>query len=224
MSLFKKKEPREIKDTDPLFIKLWYNPRSHAIMVLSAYFVFFAIILIMVAITGKSQNNNLNIKGSSLLNSFNAIDEENILYNFVITIGNKTYYFSGSDLNNSLYGTLLSNGESSTIKIENDQCIVGEYKNDEFIPSYMLCPENINYSFFNIMNIYKLIDSINGTKSNIDKNYVFKDKNNNEIKIYRDNNDIISKIIIKDKNNDLYELNYSEETNNQQETNTVESE
>ena len=50
MGLFSKKEkkPREIKETDSTLVKLWYNPRTHAMMVLGAYLVFFVAVILFI--------------------------------------------------------------------------------------------------------------------------------------------------------------------------------
>ena len=60
MGFFTKKEkkPREIKETDSTFVKLWYNPRTHAMMVLGAYFVFFLVVILFL----KSLPNNQTVE------------------------------------------------------------------------------------------------------------------------------------------------------------------
>ena len=199
MGLFKKKEPREIKDDDPTFIKLWYNPRTHALIVLLLYFLFFAFILIFVGITG-------------IIFVLNNTSSKKLSYNYVINHGSKTYYFSGNDKDEDIDGTILYNGESTTIKISDNKCSVGEYIKDEFVLNYKLCPENINYEYFDIENIYNLIKDVKGIKYLSDHYYYFKINKTIEVKIYFDTNDTISKISLSEKNY-TYDLNLSYEEN-----------
>ena len=210
MGLFKKKEPREIKEDDPTFIKLWYNPRTHALMVLGLYFLFFAFILIFVNVVGTRKKADNSINGSTIKALFTNTTNKELSYNYEINRGNKTYYFSGKDNIDDIDGTILYNGESTTVKISEDKCIVGEYVKDEFVPSETLCPENIKYEYFKVDNIYNLIKDIKGTKYLSDKYYYFKIDNDIDVKVYFDSNDIISKVSLND-NNYSYELNLSYE-------------
>ena len=210
MGLFKKKEPREIKDDDPTFIKLWYNPRTHALIVLLLYFLFFAFILIFVNVAGTRKKVDNSINGSTIKALFNNTSSKELSYNYVINHGSKTYYFSGNDKDEDIDGTILYNGESTTIKISDNKCSVGEYIKDEFVLNYKLCPENINYEYFDIENIYNLIKDVKGTKYLSDHYYYFKINNTIEVKIYFDTNDTISKISLSEKNY-TYDLNLSYE-------------
>lgn len=207
MGVFKKKAPREIKDDDPLFVKLWYNERSHAFIVLGLYFIFFLVLILIVSFTGRKPSNN-SVTGSSTKGLFDDLSSKQISYNYVIKEGNKTYYFSGVNKNDGIYGTILFNGDSSSINIVKDECFAGVYENEEFVSQDSLCPENIKYYLFNPGSIYKLIEDEKGIKNDAEKYYLFSPKDNEKIKIYY-NNKAISKITINSGNSYSYELDFN---------------
>lgn len=207
MALFKKKQPREIKDDDPLFVKLWYNERSHALIVLGLYFVFFLFIILFVTLTGKKTGSS-SIEGNNIKGLFNGMKNQTISYNYVIKEGNKTYYFSGEDKKDGIYGTILFNGDSSSVNIKNDECFAGTYEGDEFVLSDSLCPENLKYYLFDLSSIYKLIENEKGAKNSNENYYVFSPSSNEKVRIYYEN-DNITKITVINGNSYEYELSYS---------------
>ena len=216
MKLFnkEKKKKREIKEDDPLLVKLWYNERTHAAIVLALYLIFFGFIILFINLTSKPKITSRDIKGSKINNLFTILDEKDVSYNYVITIGNKKYYFSGFNRDDDIYGTLLYNGESQSIKVSNNECMVGTYNDkDEFVPAYSLCPENINYNYFKYNLIYDLIKDVSGYKFQADNYYIFTLKDNTEIKIYYDADDILVSVIISGKNYN-YLLEYSLDNEN----------
>lgn len=217
MALIKKKKPREIKDDDPLFVKLWFNERSHAAIVLGLYFLFFAIIIIIINLSGSTSKTKNEITGSSINSIFESINNKDITYNYVITNGNKTYYFSGENKDDGIYGTMLHNGESVNIRVLDSQCAVGDYIDGEFKGEYSLCPENINYEYFDYKNIQKLISNKKGKNYSSNGYYDFNLDNKTNLKIYYNNN-VLKKISIEGSSS--YELKFDEkevktEENNQ---------
>lgn len=210
MGLFtkKNKEPREIREDDSTFIKLWYNPRTHALMVLGAYFLFFAIILIVVnAASSNPEKFYETVKGSDLSKEFDKLNSENIVYDFVIKTDNNTYYFSGKkNLEGKIYGTILSSGESKNILIDDNLCYVGKYENDAFVEDENKCPEEIDYRYFNVGEIYNWIEKLQVKKYKKANTYNFDVNNNLSYKIYIEDN-FINKIESTDGKN-KYELNY----------------
>ena len=209
MGLFnkKEKEPREIKEDDSLIVKLWYNKRSHAAIVLGLYLFFFLILIIIINTTGTNAPKDITINGSSLSNKFLNFENKDVSYNFVVNIGTNKYYFSGANKEDGIYGKILHNGESQTILISDDQCSVGEYNSKgEFIKSELLCPENINYSYFDYNNIYNLIKDLKGYNYEEKNYYSFDLDDKTNIAIYYVNNDLNS-IIVNGKN-DTYSLEY----------------
>ena len=209
MKLFKKKEPRVIKDDDPLFIKLWYNERTHAAIVLGLYLLFFAIIIVLFNLTGGNKRNDLLVKGSDISSLFEYDKKYLVSYNYVINESNKTYYFSGIDRNEELYGKMLYNGDSTTIKVNGGECVVGEYNGAEFVPMYTLCPENINYNYFDYKMIYELIKDKKGSKYLNSSYYLFRLDDNLNIKVYYNDNKLLSKIVISKDKSFSYELNFT---------------
>lgn len=207
MALIKKKAPREIKDDDPLFVKLWFNERSHAAIVLGLYFLFFAIIIIVVNFSGSTSKTKDEITGSSINNIFESINDKDISYNYVITNGSKTYYFSGENKDEAIYGTMLHNGESVNIRILDNQCAIGNYIDGEFKGEYSLCPENINYEYFDYKNIQKLISNKKGKNYSSSDYYDFKLDNKTTVKVYYEKK-LLKKILI--EGSSLYELKFDE--------------
>ena len=131
MKLFSKKAPREIKEDDSTLVKLWYNPRTHAIIVLGAYLVFFLIIILIANTstnTKKVQNKKL---GSDLESYFINLSDKNVSYNYTISKRDETYYFSGiKQTDGNIFGTMLHNNEINKILVSNESCVVGDYDND----------------------------------------------------------------------------------------------
>lgn len=210
MGLFNKKNkaPREIREDDSTFIKLWYNPRTHAIMVLGAYFVFFAIILIIVnALSTSSKDLYETVRGSDLSKEFDKLNSANIIYDYVIKTENNTYYFSGKKNNDGkAYGTILSSGESKNVLIADNTCYVGKYENDAFIEEESKCPEDIDYRYFNTNEIYNWVEKLQVKKYTKVNTYNFKVNEDLSYKIYIEDN-YINKIESIDNKN-KYELNY----------------
>lgn len=207
MAIFKKKTKREINEDDSLIVKLWFNERSHAAIVLGLYFVFFATIIIVISATSSSSNIKNSVTGENIADVFKNVKPDDTTYNFVISSQNKTYYFSGETKDDAIYGTLLHNGESINIRIYEEKCAVGDYVDGEFVPKYTLCPEIIDYKYFDYMNIYNLIKNVKGRHYSQNGYYVFELDDKSVIKIYYTNKKI-NKIIV---NNDIsYELTFDE--------------
>ncbi|MBO4601444.1 MAG: hypothetical protein J5634_04355 [Bacilli bacterium] len=208
MGLFttKKKEPREIKEDDSLFIKLWYNPRTHALMVLGAYLVFFLVILLVINIGSKTTDVNKPVLGKDTKKLFDYYLDKNTTYNFVINKPSKTYYFSGVKIaDNDIYGTLLSDGESKNIYVSAGLCKIVREENGEYIQvEDETCPSDIEYNYFDITYIYTVIESLKTTSSSLKDRYNFVLTNNYSYKFYFDK-EKINKIEIKDSN-DTYTL------------------
>ena len=205
MALFKKKnkEPRVIKEDDSLWVKLWYNKRTHAMIVLGLYLLFFLIIIIVANIVETPKNNLKEISGSNLKDKFDAFNEKNISYNFVINNSDDIYYFSGEkDINGTIKGKLLHNNDIDGIIITDGNCIVDNVNNEE----EKSCPDFINYDYFYYQNIYENIKDIKIQVFDTSKTYTF--ETNNKIKyIIYTNGTIIKKIDIND-NKLSYSLNY----------------
>ena len=217
MGLFKKKKPREIREEDSTFVKLWYNPRTHALMVLGAYFVFFLIVIIIINVSARKTTNN-EVKGSILQDKFTILDNQDLSYNYVINIDKDTYYFQGTNKYNNVYGTLLNNGETSSIKVENNECFVGEYNDtNEFIGMFELCPDKINYTNFDYNYIYKIIDNLKTDNYKTDEYYEFKTSDSTSYKIYTSKDKVDKVIITTDKNTYTLEYNVNEIENSNNE-------
>lgn len=219
MSFFKKKEPREIKEDDPLIVKLWYGQKSHSAIILGIYLLFLLIVFIFAVSLKGGVEGTSNVTGSSISHLFKNFDNEVLSYNYVLTKNDKTYYFSGKDKNKGIYGTILYNGESTNINFIDNSCIVGDYINGVFYAKYSQCPENIDYKYFNYNNIYEMIKNKKGFKYPRGKYFSFDLSTKLNIKIFYDN-DKITKIEVKD--DDLtYTLNYLISSNT---TSTVDTE
>ena len=174
MALFKKKKPREIREDDSTFVKLWYNPRTHAMMVLGVYFIFFAIVIIFINLGSNKSTTTKDVNGSTIKESFTNLNGKSLSYNYVVNIGKTTYYFSGSNEHENITGTILSDGIVTPIKVENNECVVGEYNGEEFNPEYKLCPQDINYSYFDYNYIYSIVENIKTNRYKENDKYEFK--------------------------------------------------
>ena len=93
MKLFQKKEPREIKEDDSLFVKIWYNKRYHAIMSLSLYFIFFLIIIILVNVSSSKNSKDTTINGTYTQKYFESLGSKDISYNYIINLKLDTILF-----------------------------------------------------------------------------------------------------------------------------------
>ena len=211
MGLFKKKEPREPREDDSTFMKLWLNKRTHAMMVLGAYFVFFAILLIIINVASP-KTTNVKTNKEHLTKLFNNINEKNYKYNHMISYNNKVYYFSGTYQNEIMVGKIIDDDRIIPVKIENASCAVGEYGEDgEFIPQTEECPSDINYSNFITSEIYKNIKDVNISPTSLKDHYYLKLNNDTNYDILFENDDIKA-IVINDKVS-TYQLRFNYDLN-----------
>ncbi len=210
MKLFKEKKQREIKEDDSLLVKLWYNKRTHALMVLGMYGIFLLILLILASISSSKPVNNNIVKAKDVEKYFISLNDKEISYSVVINSNNEDiYYFTGKNVDDNIVGKLLHNNEDYQISISNDECKVGTVTDDVFIgDSDKLCPDVINYDIFNYEKLYN--DVLNKDTTRIRKYndyYSFKDKNT-AYKLYV-KNDTLSKVDISNKDV-TYSINYFE--------------
>lgn len=206
MKLFKEKKPREIKEDDSLLVKLWYNKRTHAMMVLGLYAIFFFIIILLSNISIHKTNNRSKNLNKDLEKYFANMDGKELSYNFVINKDDDIYYFSGSKVDENIIGKLLHNSDTETIVLNSDSCKVGSFIEDNFIPDdNILCPDFLNYELFNYN---KVFDEINNNSSNLKKSneYYLYINGKLEYRIYT-KGELISRIDINDGSY-TYNLNY----------------
>ena len=216
MSLFKKKEPkqpREIKPDDALIIKLWYTPRTHAMLVLGIYVFIFAVLILIIRLSpGANVQKNKDLNKTELKELYDATINNSDGYNLSLTDNNMTYYFSGSNQDSVIKGTLLYNGNTKDIIIEDDICSI--YKEEVIIDNKTInknlplinnenvdiesCPNGVDYKYFDISYIYNIISELNGKYYGKDY-YVYRIKNDEEIRVYTSNK-LITKIDYKLKN------------------------
>ena len=206
MGLFKRKE-REIKEDDSLLVKLWYTPRTHGLIVLGIYFVFFFVV--MLAISGSPKNldkEKKDSKVSEMKSLFTYLDGKNLTYDFNIKTEGNTYVFNGTRLDNEVSGKIILNDSVLNIKFVDGLCKVIERnrKGVEYI-SDKSCPEDINYSYFDYHKIYSLIEFLT-VKNSQNTDYKLITNDGYSYKLYELDNHI-DKIIITD-NNSVYELKY----------------
>ena len=205
MGLFKKKEPREITEEDGLLTRLWLNPRTHAMMILGFYFIFFAILLILIKTAGSIETEKEEINGSVISESFKEkIADKDISYNVAITKEDDTYYFQGDKKvsDEKITGTIMHNGTATNIEYNEDGCNVLTASEE-----VMLCPEEIDYKYFNINNIYEDIKSVKTSTFKHNEYFVFEIDKDTKIKVYLDSNKYIEKILINDKDSE-YDFKY----------------
>lgn len=215
MGLFKKKEPREIKDDDPLLVKLWYNPRTHAMMVLGIYIFIFAIILLIIRLSPTSNTNaKRSLSGDKLSNLFNNSENNINLYDVSLSVENGNYFFSGEKSSEIISGTLLYNGKTENIIVEDGICRIKNTDDTEDVSSNAKCPENIDYRLLDINSIYNIVKDLNGNLFG-NEYYLFRLNRDEEVKIYL-SGDELNKISYKIKNSSY---TYSVRTNATQDEN-----
>ena len=215
MGLFKKKEPREIKDDDPLLVKLWYNPRTHAMMVLGIYIFIFAVILLIIRLSPTSNTNaKRSLSGDKLSNLFNNSENNINLYDVSLSVENGNYFFSGEKSSEIISGTLLYNGKTENIIVEDGICRIKNTDDTEDVSSNAKCPENIDYRLLDINSIYNIVKDLNGNLFG-NEYYLFRLNRDEEVKIYL-SGDELNKISYKIKNSSY---TYSVRTNATKEEN-----
>jgi len=215
MGLFKKKEPREIKDDDPLLVKLWYNPRTHAMMVLGIYIFIFAVILLIIRLSPTSNTNaKRSLSGDKLSNLFNNSENNINLYDVSLSVENGNYFFSGEKSSEIISGTLLYNGKTENIIVEDGICRIKNTDDTEDVSSNAKCPENIDYRLLDINSIYNIVKDLNGNLFG-NEYYLFRLNRDEEVKIYL-SGDELNKISYKIKNSSY---TYSVRTNATQDEN-----
>ncbi len=205
MGIFKKKE-KVMPQNPTKFQKLWYNKRTHAMMVLGVYFVFIAILLLIINIAPKTEkkvptnNQREQITITDLQTSLINSD-----YNFTYEItqnGNKTL-FKGLSKNNQVEGYKETNTEIIKYEIIDDISykVLGEDKSEYNIY------ENVNADYLDLAYIYNLtlpLTSVNIINGEI-KTFEYKDVN---IKDERKIN-----IVISSKNNLITNINIKDDVN-----------
>lgn len=199
MGLFKKKEPREIKEDDPTFIKLWYNPRSHAIIVLSAYFIFFLIIILFLNLSSKPQNRNNNVDASFL---FDSLNNDNYKYNYLYKKDGEIYLFNLSiDENGDKKGLVSYDGLVKEVVIDQSGCKVTLTDEDD-------CPLNVNYNYFDENNLKNIIKNKKAVHYANDKSYKYTLDDGTIIYLYYISDKTLNKVVINEKDQGVYEINY----------------
>ena len=195
MSLFKKKEPREIKEDDKLIVKLWYNKRTHAMIVLGIYLFIFLILFVLAKIatmTTKVTNNGSN---KETITAFTKrLDESNLMVNYSITNGNKKYYYSGQKITNTnvIKGSFLYDGSSTDAYLVSDKCFDKVVNIDDpstYTTNEKACPSDINYSLLDYNYINKILKGLNG-KFIGEKYCTYHLNDELTIKLYYENNNI----------------------------------
>lgn len=175
MKLFKKKEPREIKEDDSLLVKLWYNKRTHALLVLGIYFIFLFIIILLSNISIHKNKDSIKQEAREIQKYFTNLDGKPISYNFVITQGENIYYFQGYKNENEINGNLMNNADTLSLNITEEGCKVGSFVNDEFIVNEdIMCPEIITYDLFNYSKIYDVISDKSDIVRKLENCYIYK--------------------------------------------------
>lgn len=214
MGFFTKKEkkPREIKETDSTFVKLWYNPRTHAMMVLGAYFVFFLVVILFL----KSLPNNQTVEtkkktGESIEELFKNDPYKIQVYDVVIKTGENTYLFNGSNIMDEIIqGKLVNKDNTIELRLENDSCkVMIRDKKNNLIESDQVCPGDIKYDYLDRSKLYSMIKSLEIKEE--DGYYQIKSDDNIEYKIYyikENEKNILTKTIITNGQSE-YEINYS---------------
>lgn len=207
MGLFKKKELREPREDDSTFMKLWLNKRTHAMMVLGAYLVFFAILLIVINVG--SPKTDIKATNKEHLNKlFSTVKGKNYKFNHMITNNDKVYYFNGTNIDGIIVGKIIDDDKIINVKIENKECTVGSYNDkEEFIPAYEQCPEELRYTNFIPEEIYETVKYLKISPTSLKDHYYLKLNDNISYDISFENDDLKA-VVIKEKDTS-YQLRFN---------------
>ena len=199
MRIFKEKKERVIKDDDSLFVKLWYNKRTHAMIVLGMYAIFFIILFIIAALNSNTNIEDNIARAEELSPFFTSLNDKDLSFNVVINSADEDmYYFSGSKEGNIVKGNLLHNEDNMLIEVSKDICTVGDYVDGIFVGDInKSCPEIFDYNIFDYEKIYNEI-SKNTSKIRKYEKYYLVTLEGIQYKIYV-KDDTLSKIDILDK-------------------------
>lgn len=199
MRIFKEKKERVIKDDDSLFVKLWYNKRTHAMIVLGMYAIFFIILFIIAALNSNTNIEDNIARAEELSPFFASLNDKDLSFNVVINSADEDmYYFSGSKEENVVKGNLLHNEDNMLIEVSKDICTVGDYVDGIFVGDInKSCPEFFDYNIFDYEKIYNEI-SKNTSKIRKYEKYYLVTLEGIQYKIYV-KDDTLSKIDILDK-------------------------
>lgn len=207
MNIFKKKEYTE-EELNELtgFSKLWHTPRTHAMIVLGAYFIFFAVIIILFG----STKSNVNINDNKQNNKDNKIDASYLLKNideskieYIDTYNSKNngiYILVGKYEGENFVGNLTHGSETFEISIDKDLNCTATNKKYQ-------CPENIEYGYFMHNYILNLISDNKATNYKDLKKYTYSLNDGLDIDLTY-NDDTIQKINTR-YNDDLYEITFN---------------
>ena len=199
MRIFKEKKERVIKDDDSLFVKLWYNKRTHAMIVLGMYAIFFIILFIIAALNSNTNIEDNIARAEELSPFFTSLNDKDLSFNVVINSADEDmYYFSGSKEGNIVKGNLLHNEDNLLIEVSKDICTVGDSVDGIFLGDInKSCPEIFDYNIFDYEKIYNEI-SKNTSKIRKYEKYYLVTLEGIQYKIYV-KDDTLSRIDILDK-------------------------
>ncbi len=171
---------KENKTTESTFSKLWNNKRTHALMVLGVWFIFFFVIILLM--NGLSSNQRPK-EIIPLETKWIELKKNNYSFVYRISINNEISIYSGEQNDKIVMG--LKDTNSGTMKYYIDDNIY--YKvlldNYEVIDNVY---ENVDINLINVNYIYDLIKDIsenkigNVTTYNLD-NYSIEVTENDEI-------------------------------------------
>lgn len=214
MGLFKKKEPREIKDDDSLIVKLWYGEKTHALMVLGLWAIFFVFLFIALSASPSAPVENKSLNETStkdykaeVKNLFSYFSDKKLYNRYNITTTHN-YFVMAHYSDNVLSGTMNIDDKIYFFIKDDFSCSLHEYQsNNKKKNNITPCPEEINFDYFYLDKILNKIVDFNPKASKEDEQIIYKYDNisdNLVIKLYT-SNDILNKIYIKEFNN-IYEI------------------
>lgn len=204
INIFKNKEEKE---------SIFPNERVKSAVILGGWLIFFIVVIVISRFsTPKSITSPNKITDTSFL-STNFDNTKNINYTVgaLIKINNDNFLFNGNNSteNNKLTGYLLHENSSIYEEINDQACITGEFDKKGELINTTPCSEIVNYNYFNIDNIYSLINNKEATKIS-ENSYLFNlSENKKPLKVQINITDkYLEKVIIKSDDGLYYELTY----------------
>lgn len=159
------KEKKQKKQSSSKWKELWENPRTHALMVLGLWAVFFIFVFLYVEIASSfSPRNELNeavkqeeVKEKKFLNAFQKLSQEN--YAFTLLKASNSYWIINGRRMDDLEEGFLED-ENGIIKymIQSEKMYQLEINNSHEIPSFY---EGLPESVKSIRFVYNLLENMN---------------------------------------------------------------
>ena len=179
--------------------EMWKDKKGRAIIELSAYLIFFLIVVIFARVSSSSINNTPSTDSSEVSIFIDNI-KDNYEYNMDISINDDIYSYHGKVLGNNSSIQMKTNDAEKYFYIMNNKYYELDDKGNYILTTTSEIYPYINYNYLNINNIKNYIN--NSTKE--DNKYMIKVS---DLILNSNSNEEVSIII--DENSKSIEIDYT---------------